>query len=181
MKEIIIATLSGTLLCALATIIFQARQIERRARALLQVYLICLCVLVTIYLVTPDDLCVLPRDMVVPSRAAGLLFCGFLYSAGFFGGVLQIYNLADRGLSLRMLIDISLSHAGKMTPLEMTRAYAAGKGLDWMYDKRLDGMVATGLARRVGDSIQITPKGAGLARLFSHLKTYAGASNGVER
>ena len=68
-----------------------------------------------------------------------------------------------------------------MTPLEMTRAYAVGKGLDWMYDKRLDGMVATGLARWAGDSIQITPKGAGLARLFSRLKAYARACDGVER
>jgi hypothetical protein len=181
MKEIIVAALSGALLCVLATIIFQAWPIERRARTLLQVYLICLCVLVTIYLVTPDDLWVLSRDMIVPSRVAGLLFCSFVYSAGFFGGVLQIYNLADRGLSLRMLIDISLNEAGKMTPLEMTRTYAGGKGLDWMYDKRLDGMVATGLARRAGDSIQITPKGAGLARLFSRLKAYARACNGVER
>jgi hypothetical protein len=181
MKEIIVAALSGALLCVLATVIFQAWQIERRARTLLQVYLICLCVLVVIYLVTPDSLYVLSRDIIVPSRAAGLLFCGFLYSAGFFGGVLQIYNLADRGLSLRMLVDISLSHAGKMTPLEMTRAYAAGKGLDWMYDKRLDGIVATGLARWVGDSIQITPKGAVLARLFSRLKAYAEVSNGVDR
>src|ERR1700757_2239549 len=102
MKEIFVAALSGTLLCVLATIIFLTWQIKRRARTLLQVYLVCLCVLVATYLVTPDDLYVLPGDMVVPSRAAGLLFCGFLYSAGFFGGVLQIYNLADRGLSLRM-------------------------------------------------------------------------------
>jgi hypothetical protein len=181
MKEIIVAALSGGLLCALATIVFQAWQIERRARLLLLVYLICLCVLVAIYLVTPDDLGVLPPAMVVPSRTAGLLFCGFLYSAGFFGGVLQIYNLADRGLSLRMLIDISLSKEGKMTPLEMTRAYAAGKGLVWMYDKRLDGIVATGLARRVGDSIQITPKGAVFAQLFSRVKAYAGASNTGDR
>jgi hypothetical protein len=181
MKEIIVAALSGALLCVLVTIIFRAWRIERRARLLLHVYLICLCALAAIYLATPDDLGVLPRAMVVPSRAAGLLFCGFLYSAGFFGGVLQVYNLADRGLSLRMLIDISLSEAGTMTPLEMTRAYAAGKGLDWMYNKRLDGMVATGLARWVDDSIQITPKGAGLARLFSRLKIYAGASGGVDR
>jgi hypothetical protein len=68
-----------------------------------------------------------------------------------------------------------------MTPLEMTRAYAAGKGLNWMYNKRLDGLVATGLARWVGDSIQITPKGASLAWLFSRLKTYARAHLGVDR
>ena len=181
MKEVIVAALSGALLCVLATIIFQAWQIERRARLLLLVYLICLCVLLAIYLATPGDLGVLPRDMVVPNRAAGLLFCSFLYSAGFFGGVLQIYNLADRGLSLRMLIDISLSETGTMTPLDMTRAYAAGKGLDWMYDKRLMGMVATGLAQRVGESIQITKKGTSLARLFFRLKCYAGTNIGVDR
>jgi hypothetical protein len=180
MKEIFVAALSGTLLCGLATIIFLTWQIKRRARTLLQVYLVCLCVLVATYLVTPDDFYVLPGDMVVPSRAVGLLFCAFLYSAGFFGGVLQIYNLADRGLSLRMLIDISLSESGKMTPLEMTRAYAADKGLNWMYDKRLDGMMAMGLVRWVGDSIQITPKGAGLARPFCWLKAYMGATNGVD-
>jgi hypothetical protein len=173
MKEIIVAAAAGLLMFALATAIFRTWLIERRAGMLLRIFLACFCVLVAIYMLTPDDLYFLPHDTIVPSRPVGLLFCCFLYTAAFFGGVLQIYNLADRGLSLRMLIDISVSRAGAMTAAEMTTAYADGKGLDWMYDKRLDGMVATGLARWVGDSIQITPKGAGLARLFSRLKTYA--------
>jgi uncharacterized membrane protein YfcA len=173
MKEIIVAAAAGLLMSALATAIFRTWLIERRASMLLRIYLACFCVLVAIYMLTPDDLYFLPHDTIVPSRPVGLLFCGFLYTAGFFGGVLQIYNLADRGLSLRMLIDISVSKAGAMTAAEMTTAYADGKGLVWMYDKRLDGIVATGLARRDRDSIVITTKGTRFARLFARLKALA--------
>src|SRR5450631_2559343 len=108
MKEIIVAAVSGALLCTLVTIAFRIWRFEHRARMLLSVFFICLCALVTLYMLTPDDFCGLSNDTIVPSRTAGLLFCFFLYTAGFFGGVLQIYNLADRGLSLRMLIDISM-------------------------------------------------------------------------
>ncbi len=173
MKEIVIATAAGALLCLFATFLFRLLMVERRARMLLSVYLICLCVLVVIYLLTPDDLGVLPATMVSPSRAAGLLFCAFLYSAGFFGGVLQVYNLADRGLSLRMLADIALVAGGCMTPADMIEHYAAGKGLGWMYDKRLDGMLATGLIEHVGADIHLTPKGERLAMRFAALKAFA--------
>jgi hypothetical protein len=170
MKEIILAAIAGMLLCAVATAIFRIRNIEQRAAMLLRIFLVCFCLLVACYLLMPDDLYFLPREAVVPSRPVGLLFCCFLYTAGFFGGVLQIYNLADRGLSLRMLIDISARTTGTMTAREMTSAYADGKGLIWMYDKRLDGIVTTRLAQRDGDFITITDKGTRFARLFTGLK-----------
>lgn len=172
MKEIILAAFAGLLLCAVATAIFRTGRVEQRAGMLLRIFLVCLCALVAGYLLTPDDLHFLSRDAIAPSRPIGLLFCCFLYTAGFFGGVLQIYNLADRGLSLRMLIDISTSKDGVMTPREMTTAYADGKGLVWMYDKRIDGILATGLARRNGDLIAITDKGTRFARLFAALKGF---------
>jgi hypothetical protein len=173
MKEIILAAVVGLLLCTVATAIFRVWEIEQRASLLLRIFLACFCLLVALYLLTPDDLYLLGRETIVPSKPVGLLFCSFLYTAGFFGGVLQIYNLADRGLSLRMLIDISSSKAGTMTPREMTTAYADGKGLVWMYDKRIDGILGAGLARRDGDLIAITSKGMRFARLFASLKGFA--------
>src|SRR5205085_2060618 len=94
-----------------------------------------------VFLATPANLGFLPVWMGDGSPPLELGFGMFVYVSGFFGGVLQLYNLADRGFSLRILIDIAESSTGEMNVAQVCEAYSHGQGLAWMYQKRLDGLV----------------------------------------
>src|SRR5262245_62163786 len=83
-----------------------------RARLMTLVFVTSLPLFVAIHLGTPTDLGILPLNLLEPRWVVDLGFGMMMYCAAFFGGVLQLYNLADRGLSLRILIDISESPTG---------------------------------------------------------------------
>ena len=97
--------------------------------------------LAVVYLLTPADLWLLPDALLDDPPWFGLVFCLGLWFAGFFGGILQLYNLTERGMSLRMLIDVAQSGDRGMTADEIMRDYSAGQGIAWMYQKRLDGLL----------------------------------------
>lgn len=98
-------------------------------------------------------------------------FSFFLYIAGFFGGVLQLYNLADRGFSLRILIDIYEHPFGKMSVDDIMTGYSGGQGIDWMYSKRIRGMVSLGLVEIQDGLIVNTDKGKKISRIFYRLRS----------
>jgi hypothetical protein len=179
MKAILLAAASGLVLILIATALFRSLYIARRARALLLVFLACLALLITLHLLTPDDLGLLPTALLAP-RWVDLLFSNFLLTAGFLGGVLQIYNLADRGLSLRMLIDILQSPSGKANAAEVATIYGSGQGVDWMYEKRLQGLSASGLISDDGTTLELTRKGARVADLFVALHRYCRLTGEVQ-
>jgi hypothetical protein len=97
----------------------------------------------------------------------------FLYTAGFFGGVLQLYNLADRGFSLRILIDILHAPSGAMRLDDVMSGYGGGRGIAWMYRKRIDGMIATGLVVADASRLLLTARGRRAAHLLSLLQDFA--------
>lgn len=170
MKAILLAAACGLLLILAATVLLRSRPIVRRARALVLIFLACLVLLVLAHVATPDDLGFLPASLLAPRRA-DLVFAMFLLTAGFFGGVLQVYNLADRGLSLRLLVDIRQSHGGAATAAELVTRYADGRGIGWMYDKRLQGLSDNGLIRN-GSTIALTRSGLRAAGLFAALHRF---------
>jgi len=172
MKPVLLALVCGVLLFAAASVAFNLSGTKRRARALLVIYLVVLALLVVLELTTPANLGILPPTLVTPLWWVDLGFAVFLFSAGFFGCVLQLYNLADRGFSLRIMIDI-LGSPGGLTADEIMTGYSAGRGIPWMYQKRLDGLVATGLVRLADGQLFLTPKGERTARLFGGLQEFA--------
>lgn len=100
------------------------------------------------------------------------LLCGlFALSASLFGGWLQLYNLANRGYSLRMLIDLLDAPQSSMTAEEMVDRYAEGRGLRWMYDTRLDGLLQTSLVLQKEGLIVLTSRGRFVGRIFRWLRT----------
>src|SRR5262249_52460846 len=111
--------------------------------------------------------------LVIPIAWIDVAFAVFLYSVGFFGGILQLYNLADRGFSLRILIDILEAPSQVMSLDDVMQGYSAGRGIAWMYDKRLEDMQSAGLVKVDGDSLVLTPKGQHVARLFTWLQEFA--------
>lgn len=175
MKAILLAFAAGVLLFALATWRLRQASDGRGAAKLMTVFLAILPILVVAHLMTPPDLGILPPALQIPVPVVDFGFCLFLYIAGFFGGVLQLYNLAERGFSLRILIDVLHAPSGAMTLDEVMKGYGAGRGIAWMYAKRVEGMRAAGLVVADGDRAVLTERGRRVARLFSRLQDFARA------
>jgi hypothetical protein len=176
MKPILVAALAGLLLFVLVSACWRAGITRRRAGSMLVAFLCVLPVLLAIELLTPPDLGFLRPELVMPIGWIDVAFALFLYAAGFFGGILQLYNLADRGFSLRILID-ALEAPGQATNLDrIMPGYSAGRGIGWMYDKRLQGIESAGLARIDGNFLVLTAKGRRVAQLFGRLQEFARAT-----
>lgn len=135
-----------------------------------KVFLLSVPLFVGAHLATPRNLGFLPEIFIEPLFWTDLGFGLIVYIAGFFGGVLQLYNLADRGFSLRILIDIEESQGGALDIRGVAERYSAGKGIGWMYQKRIDGMIETGLLYTNGENAVLTDRGRRLAMIFGTLR-----------
>jgi hypothetical protein len=170
MKAIILAAVACLVAFVLATCLFHLSRIVRRANALLWVFAVGLIFLITSSVATPDDLTFLPNRLMAEPRWFDLASSVFFFTAAFFGGVLQLYNLADRGLSLRILIDL-LEQADQQGTVEsMFEGYSQGKGMHWMYDKRIEGMVRNHLISFERNGFVLTTSGRRTAKVYAWLR-----------
>lgn len=172
MKAICLAGAMTAVLLVVVTFGFRLRQSAHRARQMTIIYFFCVAILAVVWRETPDDLGFLARSLFAEPRWLDFLATLFFFSAAFFGGVLQLYNLADRGFSLRLLIDIMECPAGTADVDYLMTNYSRGRGIGWMYRKRINGMIERGFARRSGGSILLAPKGAVTAALFISLRRF---------
>jgi hypothetical protein len=173
MKAIIVAALADLVLFVGVSWCLRSGVTDQRARLMLIAFMSVLPLLLAIHLLTPPDLGFLSAEFVMPIAWIDVAFSVFLYSVGFFGGILQLYNLADRGFSLRILIDILETPSGAMSLDDVMRGYSAGRGIGWMYAKRLNDMQSGGLARLESECLVLTPKGRRVAKLFKWLQEFA--------
>lgn len=172
MKGLLLAA-AGSLSCVLAvTVLFRAVTASRRAAAMLRIFLATVPLYVAAYALTPADIWLLPEWLVEPRAFVCGAFGLFVHTALFFGGWLQVYNLAERGFSLRILIDIDESPAGALSQQEEEARYGGGRGMGWMLDKRLEGLVSTGLVAERAGRLVATDKGARAARVFGSLRAF---------
>jgi hypothetical protein len=172
MKALLLA-LGCSLLCALLTTLrFRKPNIQRRAAAMLRLFLVTVPLYLILYAATPADLGFLSSSLVEPRYVPAGLFGLFVHGALFFGGWLQLYNLADRGFSLRILTDIDESPERILTAAELQARYGGGRGLDWMLDKRVRGITETGMATLAHGRLRATPKGVRAARIFGALRAF---------
>lgn len=153
------------------TLLFACRDIARRAAAMCAVFLLTALAYPVAYWLTPPDLGVLPPRLVEPRAWLDCAFGLVVHAALFFGGWLQVYNLAERGFSLRILIDIAEVPARVLTADQVAARYGAGRGAAWMREKRIDGLVDTGLAAWRDGRLRATRGGRRSARLFGRLRT----------
>lgn len=172
MKAILLAFMACVLLLAVGTWLLRRKPGGKGAATLTSVFVAILPLLAIVHLSTPASFGILPPSFQIPVPAVDFAFCLFLYTAGFFGGVLQLYNLAERGFSLRILIDILHAPSGTMTVDEVMKGYGAGRGIAWMYGKRVDGMKAAGLVTAAGERLILTARGRRVAELFSLLRKF---------
>src|SRR5262249_33280054 len=146
--------------------------VPRRAAAMLGIFVATVPLYVAAYAATPADLWLLPGWLVEPRSVLCAIFGLFVHAALFFGGSLQVYNLAERGFSLRILIDIDESSRGALSPEEEEAAYGGGRGLSWMLDKRIEGLLSTRLLAERDGRLAATAKGRRAARLFGGLRAF---------
>ncbi|OAI39518.1 hypothetical protein AYO40_05650 [Planctomycetaceae bacterium SCGC AG-212-D15] len=172
MKGVVLATGMTLLFMVVMTAIFRRWRIERRAVAMSRLYLASLPVFLGAYLVTPADLGFLPGYLTETRAVLDLGFGLLLWTAAFFGGILQLYNLADRGFSLRIVMDIESSKNRALSLDEVLRGYSAGRGIAWMYQKRLDNLVSQRLSRVENGWICNQARGQRLALVFAWLRMF---------
>jgi hypothetical protein len=175
MKALLLGGL-GTLAYLAAATLLLRRVSGRRAAALVRLFLATVPGFAAVCLLTPPDLGFLPQSVTEPVPWIDLGLGLFLYAAGFFGGSLQLYNLAERGFSLRILIDVFESASGGMTEEALYRGYSGGRGIPWMYQKRLDDLREQGLMEGEGGWVSATPRGRRAAAIFRRLRAFVGLS-----
>jgi hypothetical protein len=166
MKAIGLASAMTIVLLVLVTFCFRLYPSEHRARQMLFVYFFSLALLVALWFATPHDLGFLGRSLLTEPGWLDFAATLFFFSAGFFGGALQLYNLCDRGFSLRILIDMLETPADAVDVDHLTANYSSGRGLGWMYRKRIDDIVAARFIDQTSKQIVLTAKGEMFADLF---------------
>lgn len=174
MKGIILASAAVVIAFIVSVAVFRLGRIERRAYVLLWIFAICAALLAGASWATPDDLLVLPRTLLAEPRWLDLVSSLFFFAGAFFGGLLQLYNLADRGFSLRVLIDVLELDDKPASAAVLYEAYSGGKGLVWMYQKRINDMVHNRLVIEDGDALVATDAGRRTAMIFGRLRRIFG-------
>ena len=174
MKAICLASAMTVVLLVLVTFYFRLSPSAHRARQMLFVYLFCLAALVVLWFATIDDLGLLGRSLLTEPAWLDFAATLFFFSAAFFGGALQLYNLCDRGFSLRILVDMLEAPTGAVDVDYLTANYSSGRGLIWMYRKRIDDIIATRFIDQVNKRIVLTAKGEMFADLFINARRVLG-------
>jgi len=173
MKAICLAALAILVYTLVVTVGARSYKTDRRALVMTMTFACSLMALAVLWYATPADLGFLPAQLLAEPPWLDGAATLFFFSSAFFGGVLQLYNLADRGFSLRILIDTLESDAGTTDIDDILTGYSRGRGMAWMYHKRLDGMLQGGFVRAEQDSILLTPKGARKAAIFAALRRFS--------
>jgi len=178
MKPFLLAAAMTLLYSAAITIVFRWFTVQDKAGIMFRAFAATIFLLEVCIVLTPPDLFVLPSslasDPVWIDGLAGALF----YAAAIFGGVIQLYNLAERGFSLRLLIDIRESPAGALSTDELYSNYGGGRGIPWMYQKRLDDVARLDLAGVDSGALILKERGHRVGRVFAILRDFLGAENG---
>ena len=172
MKAIILVIVWTALYTGATAVAFHVAPRLRGARFMLVLFVLTVPAYVVTFLATPSDVYVLPERFVEPAVGLELTFGLWLYAAAFLGGVLQLYNIADRGFSLRILIDLAEAGVPSRTGDEVRRGYSAGRGIEWMLDKRLQNMLENAFIAQAGPRYVLTERGRRTARTYRQLKGF---------
>jgi hypothetical protein len=166
MKAVIVGAAVTLVLLVLVTLAFRFRPTEARAKQMTLLFFGCVAAAVLAWGVTPVDLGFLAPSLLIDPPWLDLLLMLFFLSSTFFGGILQLYNLADRGFSLCVLIDLDAATPCSGGVESLVKTYGGGQGLTWMYGKRLHGLLAGEFVRRNGDEVELTARGRRTAEIF---------------
>ena len=98
----------------------------------------------------------------IPGTAADTssldLLTGLCALGAFFIGFGLIWGVMTRGYTIAMLVEFHRA-GGPLTEEALAAAYSGGRGLSWLFDKRLGGIHRLGLIVRDGGDVVLTPAG----------------------
>jgi hypothetical protein len=171
MKAIIFATAMTIVLLAVVTIALRFYQTAQRAKQMTLIYFGCVILLVPAWFTTSFNLGFLAPSLLIEPGWLDFSLMLFFFTAAFFGGALQLYNLADRGFSLRILIDVEQTTQA-INADWLVANYGGGKGLTWMYGKRIEGLLETKLVDRKAEMLELTSKGERAADVFLAVRRF---------
>jgi hypothetical protein len=172
MKAIALASAMTVVMMLVQTVLLRFRQPKHRVRPMTVVFVCAWLALPALWWATPEDLGVLPPWLLTEPPLLDLLAMQFYFAAAFFGGALQLYNLADRGLSLRVLIDMVERPELLWSADRIVKDYSSGQGLRWMYDKRMRDLLAHDLLSVHDGVVSLTARGRKSAALFLALRRF---------
>lgn len=182
MKAILLAAAMTVLFLGVMTAMLRRPSRSGRTRRLTRLWLGSVPLLALTYWLTPADLGLLPASLLDDPPWFGPLFCLGIWSVGYFGGLLQLYNLADRGLSLRLLIHTATAPErgddSDGRPGICLDRLLAGESDDspggWILDRRLHELQAAGLVEVAGKTVSIRPAARRAARWLGRLRSWMG-------
>jgi len=92
-----------------------------------------------------------------------LCYMAVCSTAGFFClGYMEAFSMICRGFSLHIMVDVYESKSLDIEGIKMK--YGAGKGIDWLFNKRIANMRELGLVDVGGGILKIRPLGALVGR-----------------
>ena len=110
-----------------------------------------------------------PSDWTAGASLLGALWLSWMW----------IFSTLCRGVSLQLLAEVRTE---ARSTRELAEGYAEGRGLRWMLDKRVQGLLEAGLARRDSsdgrETLRITPRGRFLASWAAFYKRRVGIGAG---
>lgn len=169
-KGLLLALAATALATGLITLRLRSAPPGPRVPLLLQTFALTLLVYLVAFALTPADLGVLPPKLVEHEPLTEALFGLAVHVGLCFGGVLQLYNISERGFSLRVLIEIAEASGGALTAKEIATRYSGGQGVGWMLEKRIRDMVAQGLIRLEDHAYVATAHATRSARVLVGLR-----------
>lgn len=169
MNPLVIALIAGILYLIQITFIFNRFNIQNKAKLMVKLWVVNLPMVVAGCFIF-DKYEIFGKIYQINNFEVSLFLTIFFYFAGFFGGILQLYNLADRGFSLRVLIDMEENIQQGVSLNNVMQRYSQGKGISWMYEKRLDDLSQNDLIFIFHNLVENTSRGNCLSRLFIQLR-----------
>lgn len=167
LKGIILGLISFVVFLVVHVAVFRLRAPARRFDAMVRVHWLLVPVLAAAYLLTPEDLGVLPAGTIgagwVLDLVNGVIVYGFL-----FVGYSMFYFLVDRGFSVRLLIEIERAPGAALTQEQVEAVYAP----EQIVGRRLGDLLDMKSVTKVGERFRIAPPGSRQARLFSFMKSF---------
>ena len=80
---------------------------------------------------------------------------------------MEFFSMIARGFSMRIITDIYL-HT-RLNPEQLIQEYANGKGIEWMFDKRIQGIIDLGLIKEESGQIKLSSKSSFIIAYISNI------------
>jgi len=87
-------------------------------------------------------------------------------------GYLEFWSLIERSFSARILVDCAQAADTGLSADDIARVYGGGQGIDWMFEKRKQGLIGSGMIAPLGNGYRLSGRGRFFASLLHGLRSF---------